>query len=811
MKILIYDLSSSYEVRVIDSETNSKILAYKMPPALIKDDSLHNNSKCSLFDPDNPDFSAFIKMRDGETLRFEYDNEKLLTLTEIMYSLCWDKIQNLTSIENYFKAVSNLVNAFLKKKSLTVGLTILLVPDALPLESQQRLLSYFGRNKTRLLWHSVSISLGNEELLKKCEDKARVAIVDEFSNVGFFTSKIEVKKERARAVPCHKIYRKANGDISKWYLGQQEKKISNTLDSEVKCKRLTHSYRLHKEKEYVAIDSYSGLPVRKLTPEISHLCPVEIQNAALVISSHHSTVYGLPRKDVEIKCNIEESGFAGAVKFYEYVRDGQIPYYDECESFSVICQNKKEEIEYFELIKANPYLPGGIKTEGTKTGDLCILKGTKKAEFNFHLGDIHNNDAQLRHYSQELPIEKSLDENRALLLSASVIPGQGYAEVLIEDNNPDKLFPPIELDWEHMKLAFENGEKVTKTYLEKHLERSFPPDVPPVISKFAVCVDSEYLAMKLIALVRLDLRYGMFYGLSSWPYINDKDRGVERFVRQNVFGSYSVKKGHAYSFPKVSGITEQDYINAFNEIAKIYNTNSGNATKCIGDYFKGTDDQIVRYLAWSYLRYDSEGNLLPQLTKATSKVIRYLEERKDYTCPSAYASYLANMIVTPSEFERVFSLFYKALKFKNGGVMNWCRPMYQILMYTPFVYAESDIIARYADSCMRELVERLIEEFDNRKWKSVDNILRVMLYLLKRRVIDKSYCKKDNPDGLYATVMDALCYVKEKIRAKFLKDTIKTIIKYMNGAGTLDGIIALTPVLKAPAATPVVTPKKGKC
>lgn len=790
MKICVYDLSSSYEVRVIDSDTKSVLLTYRLPPALITEDSLHNNSKCSLFNPDTPDFSAFIKMNEGDQLRYSYDNSKLLILTEIIYSLCWEPNNKsvISMSEKYFNAVRNLVNGVLQRNSIAVGITILLVPDALPVESQQRLLTCFGRNKTRLLWHSIAVSLGNEESLGKCDEKSKVAIVDEFSNIGLFTLKIEIKLENGRAVPCHKIYKRADGKTSSWYRQDQDKRIRKSLISNVKNDRLSAAYRLHKDTEYVHIDKLSGLPVKRNAGEPPRLDSVTIQNAALVISSERSYVNGAG-KEVVFQCDIGESGFTGALKFFEYVRDGQVPYYDECESFSVICQNKKEEIEYFELIKANPYLPGGIVTKGVEIDDLCILKGSKNAQFNFHLGDINNNNAQLRHYIQEFPIEEPLDENRSLLLSASVIPGQGYAEVLIEDNNTEKLFPPIELDWKHMNPAFENGEKVTKAYLEKHLERSFPPDVPPVISKYAVENISANPPMELYDLVNLDLRCGMFYNKSTWPYINDKNKGIERFVRQNVFGSYSKQKGHEYSFPKVLKITGQDYINAFNEIAKIYNGNNPN--KRIGAYFMGDDDQIVRFLAWSYLRYDLDGKLLPQLTKATNKVIKHLEQKDGYACPASYASYLANMIVTQEEFEKVFLVFYRALKYKDGGVANWCRAMYQILMYTPFIYSESDTIAQYAVPCMRKLVKHLRNETHNGKWKAVDNILRAMLYLLKRRVIDKSFCKKDNPDGLYKEVMDALFEAKWKIgKDMFLQDTIETIIKYMDGAGTLDGIPA---------------------
>lgn len=813
MNICVYDLATNYEVRVVDSYTKSTLLTYRMPPALIREDSSHKNSRCSLFRPDNPDFSAFIKMNEGDFLHYSYVNDNLLTLPEIMYSLCWETDKYVELSEYYFTATKNLVVGFFKKEEINIDQTVLLVPDALPLESQQKLLSFFGRYKTQLLWHSIAVFLGKEDILVSCKDNSKGTIVDEFSTIGFFVSKIEIKIENGRAIPCHKIYKRADGSKSNWCITDSKNEMHNVLETKIKSDRLTASYWLNRYKEGVTIDKASNLPVRKGVLPYFRYAKLTIHNSDFVISSSKTTVKGDLPEGLNIQCDIGEAGFAGAIKFFEYLSNGQIPYYDECESFSVICQNKKEEFEYFELIKANPYLPGGRKTEGIRIENLCIPKGNKKAEFNFHLGDINNNDAQLRHYSQEFPIEKPLEEARSLLLSPSVIPGQGYAEILIEDNNPDKLFPPIELDWDHMDLALEKGKngenvKVTKAYLEKNFERSFPPDVPPVISKFATSgIEGNILSQELHALVNLDLRYGMFYNQSSWPYINDNNRGVERFIRQNVFGAYSEAKGHRYSFPKISGVSQQDYIVAFNRIAKIYNADTVSPTKKIGENFIGTDDQIVSFLAWSYLRFDLDGKLLPQLTRATNKVIRYLENRDDYACPAAYASYLANMIVLPEEFERVFKLFHDALKYKNGGVSNWCRAMYQIVMYTSFIYYESDLISRYIVLCMRELSKRLINEIDNRRWKAVDNILRVILYLLKRRVADKSFCKKDNPDALYIAVMDALNYAKTEIRGnRFLRNTIDAIIKYMDGAGTLAGIP--NPIIGPAGPVPPPAPNK---
>lgn len=808
MKICVYDLSSSYEVRVVDSDTKSELLTYRMPPALITDDFFHNNSKCSMFNPATqsravatfkknnskcsmlnpatPDFSAFIKMNEGDKFCYSYDNSKLLILTEIIYSLCWDpSSKNVISLaEKYFKAVRSLVNGGLKRNSITVGMTILLVPDALPLESQQRLLACFGRNKTRLLWHSIAVSLGNEEYLGKCDDEAKVAIVDEFSNIGLFTSKIGIKFEDGRAIPCHKIYKRADGKISSWFLARQEEEIHRALFSNVKYDRLKAAYGLYKESDYVDIDRFSGLPVKRNVGKPSPFKPIKIQNAALVISSERSTVYGLTKRENVIKCNIAESGFTGALKFFEYVRNGQIPYYDECESFSVICQNKKEEIEYFELIKANAYLPGGTVTKGEEIGNLCILKGSKNAQFKFHLGDVRDSNAQLRQYTQEFPIEKPLEEDRALLLSPSVIPGQGFAQVIIEDNNQDKLFPPIELDWNHMELALDNGVMVTKAYLEKHLERSFPPDVPPVRSRY-IKESADSLESDFHRLFKQGPSDEVFYRRSRWPYIADKDVGVEKFTRENTFGHYTKKYKHAYAFPvKGLSISGQEFLDEFEDLAKKFVESKGN------------NSSYVTWLAWCYQRYDLQGELLPWMKKATDLIIRSIDNSPKYPLKAQTASYIANMIATEKEFERVFCVFDRMLLFKKEGINNWCRAIYQMLMYTPYIYADNKKIANAAVSVMSNLTMALKYATMPFSPSRVYMTLRVVLYMLRRRICEKNFCKKDSSDGLYDKVVDALDCVKSNLRfcpsykAGFIDDIIRSIRQFLDGKGVLDGIPA---------------------
>ena len=775
MKICIYDLSARYEVQVRDLGTMDLLYLSKLPPALIRKDEKHDNRRFSFFEPENPDFSSLVDMKTDNGLSFRYDNNRLVTLTEIMCNLCFDGI-SIDETEEYFKGMSRLISGRLKEKGISIDETVILVPDALSLDSQERLLSYFGRYRTSLLWHSMAIALGVEkELLEKGEEGEKIAIVDEFSDIGFFSSKIEIKKENGRAIPCHKIYMKANGLNRKWYREDQESVLIDSLACNVKWNRLQASYRQSGLRQAISFDT-SGLPIEQEIKSFRLSVPV-IKNASLIISTSQLVDISSNVGVKKLRVDIGVQPFLGAVKYIEYVSKGLVPYYDECESFSVVCQNNKEELEYFELVKENSFLPGGKKMEGNVIDTLFIPKGSKEANFYFHLGNIKDYDAQLKSYFQDFPIEESLKENRRLRLSPSVIPGQGYAQIAIEDFEQEKLFSLIELDWKNMQPATtDEGAPITIKYLELELERSFPPDVPPVRSRYALATPDS-ISWVLRTLVDKDLICEI--NNSRWPNINDYSKGVDRFVRENTFGSYVEDEDDKNRFPKVPGIKNEQYVDAFIWSAQ--------------QYLNGKDDYL-KTLAWSYLRYDLNGKLIPELTKVTAKVIKELQSHPKYACPSVHASYIANMIVREKEFEAVFLRFEEVLRYKCDGIGNWCRAMYQLLMYTPFIYSSNSNISRCATYCMRRLVWYLNQELLADSWKGVDNIIRVMLYLLKRRVIDKSFYKKELQPDEYRYVVNALENAKSKAGHNiFIVETIESIIRYMDGKGTLDGIPSPSP------------------
>ena len=796
-RVCVYDLSRTGEFRLYEIGEKESVLLFKayFPPAIVLKDNSHINSKCALFNPDAPDYSSIYEYKDGMNPSFIYHNDYLLTLPEIMYSFCYDAEENkpYDQAKGYFEALKKWVSSKLKEEQLIYEQTILLVPDSLPIESQEKLLSFFGKRKTLLLWRSIAIILGSEEKISFVQNSDCIAVLDRLG-IGMLYSRIETKRENGRVIPCHKIFRKANGQLNRdWYSNSFVENERTELEN-IRRNRIEECFRLQDKTQYPYFNVSRGHAGFICVSE--NKCRVNFQKlpnrrVSAILFSHKND----RDSSFYININLNSSAFDGACKYIQYVNAGEVPYYDECESFSVVYQTKKEEIRYFELISADSYLPAGKETEGNQIEELAISKGNKNAVFYFHLGNILDSLAQLRVFTQEFPIERPLVENRPLLMKPSIMPGQGYASVKIEDGSDEKLFPPIELDWKTMELAFYSTDErtsrkipITKEFLEIRMERSFPPDVPPVRCRYKNGDIPSGLRLEIESFVKHGQLYErMFYNNSIWPYIADSSKGVERFVRENVFGSYSDKYQHQNSFPDIYGIKEEEYLARFEALSRRF-VNSCNGV--------GPDMSLIPWMAWSYQRFDLNGNLLPYAKSAMNCILDNLASKKGLKLDAATASFFANMTATQSEFERILSLFKNRLRISNDGISNWCRAIYQVLMYTPFIYSNSSQIGNDSRYCMSRLCECLLD-YDNMVSETItDNILRVMLYFLRRRVIDKSFCRKGGCDNLYDKVLYSLNVIELKSNKRLyllqkgqsIKASISTIKMYLDGHGTLDGI-----------------------
>lgn len=789
--ICIYDLAATGKCAVYSFKEEREILSFYIPPALIKKNTQSDgkisqpaNFKSSLFDPSSPDYSLFYSYNVNSST-FSYNNDLLLTMSEIIYSLCNDEEvkKPYRDAKIYFESIKKYVNGKIKVK---VDRNILLVPDSLPIESQEKLLSYFGKYDTQLLWRSVAIFLGNEYLMESTFNADSIGILDKFS-IGMLYSRLGIKRQNSRFIPCHKLYKKADGNLNNnWYCKDFVVNNSQQLET-VRRNRVRECYRLQ-GKEYYPDLTKGGIP--QLADDSSSLQSRVNLNK---LPSRDQVVLVPKRTSASLRTSffpvdLNRSAFDGACRYIEYINKGEVPYYDECESFSIVYQTEKEEVKYLELIAVNAELPAGRISQGNKTDKLGIGKGNTELNIYLHLGDKSRSDIQLKRYTQRFPLEHPLDEYRPLLLYPSIMPGQGYAYVRVEDASSDKLFPAIELDFKDMELAFDEKKnpprRITKQYLETTMERSFPPDVPPVRCRYS-CEEVPYdIRRQLERLVkdRDTIYMDMFLNASRWPYINDKDRGVERFVRENVFGTYFHGCKLKDRFPHI-GIDEKEYIDCFESIARDY------VLSCKRGEPK---TELVRWLAWSYQRYDLDGKYLRYAKEATDCLLQYIRDKKQPTLKPEEASYIANMIVTRKEFETVLELFVRRLRQTTVGLSYWCRAIYQLLMYTDFIYSDSDTIGENVHEIMVRLSDSFANEEANYKSENItDLFLRCILYLLRRRVREYSFCRKDTDYILYNKVLGALSKIDGRSylnKKTIIKDTVKSVRDYLEGKGTLDGI-----------------------
>lgn len=743
--ICVYDISATAKCKVYSLKENKALLSFNLPVALVKRPSnenewQHPNFKHALFNPTSPDFSLFLSYN-ASTSRFAYRNDLLVTLPEILFSFCNDKESDKPYVdaEAYFESLKKYVNGVLKRADISADKNILLVPDSLPIESQEKLLSYFGKYDTQLQWRSVAIFLGAENLIKGISQISSVAVLDRFS-IDMLYSKIGIKVEHNRIIPCHKLYKKANGAINRdWYtsnfLSNKPELINNTKNNRLEACYRTQGYSTFPDVTKNTVPSLVDVSALSCSANL-RLIPFDA-SAVFVPSTTKAN------RDNFIHEDLNDLAFKGAKRCMEYINAGETPYYDECESFSVVFQTAKEEVEYLELIAANEFLPAGKISEGNKVRELGIGKGNTKLDIYLHLGDKSKTNVQLKKHTQQFPLEEPLDADRPLILSPSIMPGQGYAYVTVEDGFSEKLFAPIELNFKNMSLAFDGKIPITKDYIEKQMKRSFPPDVPPVRCRYRNADIPQEMINKLDRFTcRGHIGFpNSFYNSSVWPNILDPDKGLERFVRENVFGAYTKDCSLEDRFPSIKNIKPEYYLNQFEDISREY------VISCAqGDPQK----ELIPWMAWSYQRYNLTGKLLPYAKQATDCLLTNIRSKRIFTLTASEASYIANMIVTKREFEIVIELFKQRLKQSSVRLSNWCRAIYQLLMYTDFIYKDSDLKDEDIRFCMLHLAEYLADEYENYSSEQItDLFLRAILYMLRYRVRQKSFCQKDSDPVLY--------------------------------------------------------------
>ncbi|MFA6892215.1 MAG: hypothetical protein WCQ66_08985 [Sphaerochaetaceae bacterium] len=744
MAIGIFDLTGAQTFSLYDDamRTHKDI---PLSPALIFK-TTHANQNPYIID--NASRSLFDLM---DPLKKETKTDRIILLRQLLYALehptvSIDKLNQPTSValEAFWKSQNRLLRQTIAKEQLaSPEENILLIPDSASEDYQDTLLDAFGdRTHTRLLWRSITLFLGAESQLHglglKQDDN--VLVLDE-TTTGWHGSVLCIKEESGRFIPCRKIYRFAQGGINRQYYPQMIPLAEWKNISIPEC--LT-------DKDHVAFPSFQWESWRwgecktaKQTSMKTTLGPLlgqrwgnhpDIKAIISASSLHHLTeafTHYVPIIHI-----LQDDGTIqqGTEHFVSLVKNGQVPYYDQCETLRIVVSSStnREEIEFKNLIDASDYVRGGFAYEKVRDIDHIFLdlrhEGNNQQEedkkpISFYLlmggSDKEAKTLPLKEYKPWFVCKPNVSGLIEIVFSPQLFPGQGKATVLVKSKGKEQAFTPFRLDWNQMNpTKCKNGEFITFAYLEENLERSFPPEVHAVQARVPF---TSLMKWKMEQYIFTD--DNPFYNRSQWPHRYEK--GLNRFDRINVFGTDPIAKE-----PTSSPAFDKSLSHKFFFFL---------AQK----YLNEQDDKIVKWLSWSYRGYCAKERQDSTFQKVTECILSKVEfaAKNQQGVGAAYFSYLANNMSQEKNCIRFFHAFCQRVQ-QPKQIGNWVNSGYQVFMYGEFITSphinDSEVI-----KCMMSLCNVLDYQFKlspDIQFTVMRNTLKCLLFLLKRRRFHETFC-----------------------------------------------------------------------
>lgn len=621
--------------------------------------------------------------------------------------------------------------------------TIIPIPERLNVDAQTQLIqaNYSSGSRTVLLWRSVAAFIGVEDRIRKCglHQDSTVYVVDG-NDVCITTTKLTVHECEGRLIPGHHLYYK-NG--------------AKSDDN--------YPYDIYKAK-YDSLNNYlpflcnnAGIIGEKQSKQVPRL-----RNDIVLMDADYLIVCGdvdLNLIKVPSRCQMTvdktaECVTVGAGRFANRMKNGIISYYDECEALGLAVITPEEEVKLFTLIEATDKLTGGLEIKGITVTGISLNTANSQVDFYLLLGDQESNKP-LKILSQKLDFEDSYvnkPRNIPLKLEPTMVAGQGRANVLVSPKNRTEGYglKSVNLDWEQMVDAYDNGNPVTIEYLEMTMERSFPLDIPPVkcdINKF----NRQKRAMENYIDSFPNLLTYSELNRSSWPY-RSTENGVKQFVRTNVFGS----KRSSVDLP----LKPQDKQLAIDFFKCLYN-----------EYLYHNEDiSFIQPIAWTY-----HSEYFPKVYE------RLLSELNDVKCNrkdamvSSFYSACANFLENDSHLALFMEAFFSKCDRNSSSIGNWLRSAYQILMYNTTFLRLLDIDEVYKN--LYQVLDYYYDDAMSLKKKSLAQ--SYFIFLLKMRRYKHSFCKLESPDIKDRSGYYALNYFTMSLPAAVFSSIIE--IKKLNG------------------------------
>jgi hypothetical protein len=661
-------------------------------------------------------------------------------------------LKNLAQdLENFFFYQKGLIH---EKNNKYENQIVIPVYDNISVDSQELLLSKFkNRNKTSLLWRSISTYLGVENEISKYDlkDNDEIVIVDRHNNNLLFTKLLLVYNDKEhRLIPVHKSFRDSYNHSNGEYYGTQMNKFDNIkFNSYIETLYYPQKGKFPEQTN----DGWKLTEINEINKNL-HVNKLPFEDTSqikLVILTDKNIFYNYSR--IPSHYGNSNTIAKGASVFSQLKSVGKIPYYDHCEALHIVYQKGSEDmntVEYFTLIEENDRAEGGKIIHGKINSDLSIDKGNNYAQFLFRIGN-KDDKAPLKVNKQYFNITELLSKWQ-LTLKPTMSPGQGRAQIIISCKNnvyntskTNKPFDEVQLDWDNLEDSND-----TVASLREKLPKAFPPPIN-MVNSYSTDYNNSVLRENIIRFNNGQKVWGFEINKTKWPYRDENS--IKRFQRTNYFGN---EDGHRY--PNL-GVNSKEIIHEF--LTNLANNPIAN----------------LKTIAWTY-----QGRSQEYFNRIIDQTLNHV---LNLELSAVEASLLINLLEDEPDDDLivVFKACLKKFRRSNSGFNNWMRCLYQLLMYHEFISSEK-ITNDECISMMKCLIDIHKDAEDKGKPIISNNALRSMLFLLKRRKVFPGFCKKDAKDGLYYNITALL--------PSFERDPnyplIVTIIGFLDGYGSIEGI-----------------------
>lgn len=480
----------------------------------------------------------------------------------------------------------------------------------------------------------------------------------------------------------------------------------------------------------------------------------------------------------------------GARLVDDALRTGRVPYYEELEGLYLVIQTMSEEIRFLELLPPNPECPAGQAIVGETNNNTRLLRDNDCLNLWVQITDKKGGDLDAALKAYVAHFREAATQDEALQLRASANPGQGVVRLRFtilssgqtEELRLEKLRPLLKSDIAIVKKG--DDAEATFGFIEEHIERSFPPASSRVYAtgqqwrslgtaKLPACDWIPPFLNGRDVLVEPAITYNPVDCYPAGTELRPDVSPLERLSRNNVFGNVP---GHQLP----PGLKPEDADRFFKRLAQ--------ELQC---YEVGSSEwyDYIRIIAWTY---QSDASVFDLAKKQCRELLRVATINDGVGIKPQAFTLCANLLMKVSEWDTCLRCIYTALQVGASftNIWEYLRLFYNLMQFHPDFLEKTELYKKAA--ALHEITSQLTALYREvgKMWTNLEKskrqgyLLKCFLYLLRcRRYDGKTFLCEGAP--LREELLKALRETSIVSTKKALRDTV---IAYINGKGTIDGL-----------------------